>query len=79
LAGRFTLERGLARAQSLELSLDHTTATVAGVVDLLLWAADLTLELQASDPVMPMTLQIVGPLDEPQTRVRIPQPVATEP
>jgi hypothetical protein len=79
LAGRFALERGLARAESLELSLDRTPAKVAGVVDLLLWAADLTLELPAPDPGMPITLQIVGPLKRPQIRLSLPEPLSAEP
>jgi hypothetical protein len=74
LAGRFSLDRGIASTQSVALEVDGVPATVEGVVDLLLWAADLTLALTppaGSD--RPITLKIVGPLDRPQIRLSVPQ------
>jgi hypothetical protein len=64
----------------VEFDLDETTATVEGVIDLLLWAADLTLEVKApAYPGEPITLQLVGPLKRPQTRLMLPPalPAAT--
>ena len=40
LVARFALDRGMARAQSVELDVDDAAVTVAGMIDLLLWAAD---------------------------------------
>jgi uncharacterized protein involved in outer membrane biogenesis len=80
LSARFSLDRGIASTQSVGLDIDGTPATVSGVIDLLLWAADLTLELKApSHPDMPITLKMVGPLERPQTRLKVPstQPAAT--
>jgi uncharacterized protein involved in outer membrane biogenesis len=80
LVARFSLDRGIASTQSVELDLDDTTATVAGVIDLLLWAADLTVEVEApAYPDNPITLQVVGPLKRPQTRLMLPPalPAAT--
>ena len=80
LVARFSLDRGIASTESAELDLDDTTATVAGVIDLLLWAADLTLEVEEpAYPDEPITLQVVGPLKRPQTRLMLPPalPAAT--
>jgi uncharacterized protein involved in outer membrane biogenesis len=80
LVARFSLDRGIASTQSVELDVDDATATVAGVVDLLLWAADLTVEVAApAYPDKPITLQVVGPLKRPQTRLMLPPalPAAT--
>ena len=75
LTGRFSLDRGMAVAQSVTLDLDRAQGTVTGLVDLLLWVTDLTLELQgpAADDE-PITLKIVGPLQKPQTRLALPEP-----
>jgi uncharacterized protein involved in outer membrane biogenesis len=73
LVARFSLDRGIASTQSVEFDPDDTTATAAGVIDLLLWAADLTLEVEApAHPDKPITLQVVGPLKRPQTRLTLP-------
>ncbi|MGH6916431.1 MAG: AsmA family protein [Geminicoccaceae bacterium] len=80
LVARFSLDRGIASTQSAALDVGDTAATVAGVVDLLLWAADLTLEVAApAYPAQPVTLQVVGPLKRPQTRLTVPPalPAAT--
>ncbi len=80
LMARFSLDRGIASTQSVELDVDGTPATVSGVIDLLLWAADLTLKLAPpSHPGTPITLKMVGPLKRPQTRLKVPstQPEAT--
>jgi AsmA protein len=80
LAGRFALERGLAATPALKLTLDHTAATVTGVIDLLLWAAELTLEVPAPGaPGPPITLKIVGPLERPQSRLSLPPVTAATP
>lgn len=73
LVARFALDRGMAEIQSVELDVDDAAATVAGLVDLLIWAADLTVEMAA--PAYPdelVTLRIVGPLKRPQTRLTVP-------
>ena len=73
LVARFSLDRGMARAQSVELDVADAAVTVAGVIDLLLWAADITVEVAAPDhPDEPIALQIVGPLKRPQTRLAVP-------
>jgi uncharacterized protein involved in outer membrane biogenesis len=80
LVARFSLDRGIASTQSVELEVDDAAATVAGVIDLLLWAADLTVEVAApAYPDKPITLQVVGPLKRPQTRLMLPAalPAAT--
>ncbi len=77
LAGRLALERGLASIPALEFTIDRTPATMAGVIDLLLWAGDLTLELRPPADPDPITLRIVGPLKRPQTRLKLPQPAST--
>jgi uncharacterized protein involved in outer membrane biogenesis len=80
LVAPFSLDRGIASTEAVEFDLDETTATVEGVIDLLLWAADLTLEVKApAYPGEPITLQLVGPLKRPQTRLMLPPalPAAT--
>jgi hypothetical protein len=73
LVARFSLDRGIASTQSVALDVGDAAATAAGVVDLLLWAADLTLEVAApAYPGQPVTLQVVGPLNRPQTRLTVP-------
>ena len=73
LVARFALDRGMARAQSVELEVDDAAVTVAGMIDLLLWAADMTIEVAApGHPDEPIALQIVGPLKRPQTRLTVP-------
>jgi hypothetical protein len=73
LVARFSLDRGMARAQSVELEVDDAAVTVAGMIDLLLWAADVTVEVAAPNhPDEPIALQIVGPLKRPQTRLTVP-------
>jgi hypothetical protein len=72
LVGHFSLDRGIASSQSVALDIDDGTATIAGVIDLLLWAADLTLEVEAPAYTdEPIALQIVGPLKRPQTRLML--------
>jgi uncharacterized protein involved in outer membrane biogenesis len=71
LVGRFSLDRGITRAQSVQLEIQGAPTTVTGTADLLLWAADLTVEV-ALQPDRPITLRIVGPLGEPQTRLTVP-------
>jgi uncharacterized protein involved in outer membrane biogenesis len=80
LVARFSLDRGIASSQSADLTLDGAPAIIAGTVDLLLWAADLTVAVAPSAyPDEAITLQIVGPLKRPQTRLRLPPglPAAT--
>ena len=73
LVARFSLDRGMASTQSVELEVDDAAVTVAGVIDLLLWAADVTVEVAAPDhPDEPIALQVVGPLKRPQTRLTVP-------
>jgi uncharacterized protein involved in outer membrane biogenesis len=80
LVAPFALDRGIASSQSANLTIDGAPATIGGVVDLLLWAADLTVAVTPSaHPDETITLQIVGPLKRPQTRLRLPPrlPAAT--
>jgi hypothetical protein len=76
LVGRFSLDRGIARAQSVNLEVQGAPATVTGSADLLLWAADLTVEVEVSQPDRPITLRVVGPLGRPQTRLTVPAATA---
>jgi hypothetical protein len=77
LVARFSLDRGIASTQSVQLDLEDGAATVAGVVDLLLWAADLTVDVKApAHPDKAIALQIVGPLKRPQTRLTLPAAMA---
>jgi uncharacterized protein involved in outer membrane biogenesis len=73
LVARFSLDRGMATTQSVELDADGAAVTVAGVIDLLLWAGDITVEVAAPDhPDEPIALDVVGPLKRPQTRLTVP-------
>ena len=73
LVARFSLDRGIASAQTVKLDLDDAAATVTGIVDLLIWAADLTVEVAApAYAEKPITLRIVGPLKRPQTSLALP-------
>jgi len=85
LAGSFQVKRGIASAQSVQVALDGVEGRLLGDVDLLIWAADLRLELarrQAGEDGA-VVLQLVGPLDRPQvwlgqpersSRPRLPDP-----
>jgi uncharacterized protein involved in outer membrane biogenesis len=67
LAGRLEMRRGIARAEPLTLDLDQARGEIRGVIDLLVWAVDLELTLEASDKERPpLSLRIVGPIDAPQ-------------
>ena len=73
LAGSFTLRRGIATTEAVPFVLDGAEARLAGTIDLLLWAADLTLRLddsRADDEALGMRL--VGPLGRPQIRLLMP-------
>jgi uncharacterized protein involved in outer membrane biogenesis len=79
LVGHFSLDRGIASTQSVQLEIDDAPATITGVVDLLLWAADLTLEVAVPDHAdEPIALQVVGPLKRPQTRLTVPPALRAE-
>jgi hypothetical protein len=70
LAGSFALRRGIAITEAVPFALDGAEARLAGTVDLLLWAADLTLRLdddRADDEAI--GLRLVGPLARPQIRL----------
>jgi AsmA-like C-terminal region len=81
LSGSFALKRGIATAAGVSLKLADTPVKVEGTIDLLLWAADLTLSVvpdgAAADDVA--KLRLVGPLDRPQLRLRQPAPVLPPP
>jgi uncharacterized protein involved in outer membrane biogenesis len=64
VAASFALERGVLVAQPIELGLDGTAAHLEGVIDLFLWAVDLTLRSDAG-----ALLKVVGPLHRPQIRL----------
>jgi uncharacterized protein involved in outer membrane biogenesis len=64
IAASFALERGMLVAQPIELDLGGTAAHLEGVIDLFLWAVDLT--LRSDDGA---TLKVVGPLHRPQIRL----------
>ncbi len=69
LAGRFALKRGIATAQSVQLGLDGTKAQLSGTIDLLVWAADLTLRPENAAAADAVALRLIGPLDRPQIRL----------
>jgi uncharacterized protein involved in outer membrane biogenesis len=79
LSGSFALKRGIATATTVQLELGDRPVKVEGTIDLLLWAADLTLSapLDGADHSA-LELRLVGPLDRPQLRLRQP-PVPTPP
>jgi uncharacterized protein involved in outer membrane biogenesis len=64
IAASFALERGMLVAQPIELDLGGTAAHLEGVIDLFLWAVDLT--LRSDDGA---TLKVIGPLHRPQIRL----------
>jgi uncharacterized protein involved in outer membrane biogenesis len=74
LGGSFALKRGIATAQTVRLKLADTPVKLEGTVDLLLWAADLTLSADAvgGPDDGALELRLVGPLDDPQLRLREP-------
>jgi uncharacterized protein involved in outer membrane biogenesis len=73
LTGSFTLRRGIAMIVSVPLVLDGAEARLAGTIDLLLWAADLTLSLDdARAEHQALGLRLVGPLGRPQIRLLMP-------
>jgi hypothetical protein len=73
LVAHFALDRGMAVTESVQLDVDDATVAVAGVVDLLLWATDMTVEVATSEhPHEPIALEVVGPLKRPQTRLTVP-------
>ncbi len=69
LAGRFALKRGIATARSVQLGLGGTEAQLSGTIDLLLWAADLTLRRENAGAADAVALRLIGPLDRPQIRL----------
>jgi uncharacterized protein involved in outer membrane biogenesis len=73
LVAHFALDRGMAVTESVKLDVDDAAVAVAGVVDLLLWATDLTVEVETAEhPDEPIALEVVGPLKQPQTRLTVP-------
>jgi hypothetical protein len=76
LAGSFQVKRGIASAESVRLALDGIEGRLVGDVDLLIWAADLKLELTRRETNQDgaVVLQLVGPLGRPQVRLQQPQP-----
>jgi hypothetical protein len=64
IAASFALERGMLVAQPTELDLGGAEAHLEGVIDLFLWAVDLT--LRSDDGAL---LKVVGPLHRPQLRL----------
>lgn len=80
LAGSFAVRRGIAMTEAVPFALDGAEARLAGTIDLLLWAADLTLRLddgRAADE--PIGLRLVGPLARPQIRLlEPPEPVPAQ-
>jgi hypothetical protein len=64
VAASFALERGVLVAQPIELDLGGTAAHLDGIIDLFLWAVDLT--LRSEDGAL---LKVVGPLHRPQIRL----------
>ena len=64
IAASFALERGMLVAQPVELDLGGTEAHLEGVIDLFLWAVDLS--LRSDDGAL---LKVVGPLHRPQIRL----------
>ena len=64
IAVSFGLERGMLVAQPIELSLGGMQAHLEGVIDLFLWAVDLTLRSNEG-----AVLKLVGPLHRPQIRL----------
>lgn len=71
--GVLALRRGVLNATDLGAMLEGGVATVAGTVDLLFWAADLTLEFVPDTPeeAPAVSLRVVGPLQRPQVVPRL--------
>ena len=65
LSGNLPLKRGILVVRPMNLDVGDTAARLEGVVDLYLWAVDLTLQPAAGGPV----LKAVGPLHRPQVRL----------
>jgi hypothetical protein len=74
IAASFALQRGMLLAQPIELDLGGTAAHLEGVIDLLLWAVDLT--LRSDDGAR---LKVVGPLHRPQIRLTATGPKQASP
>ena len=69
LTGSFSLKQGIARTAGVPFLLDGREARLEGSIDLLLWAADLTLRLDPGGPGDDaLGLRLVGPLERPQIR-----------
>jgi hypothetical protein len=69
LTGGFSIRRGIVRTAGVPFVLDGQGARLEGSIDLLLWAADLTLRLDPGGPgESALGLRLVGPLDRPQIR-----------
>jgi AsmA-like C-terminal region len=64
IAASFALERGMLVAQPVDLELGGMPAHLEGVIDLFLWAVDLTLRSDEG-----ALLKVVGPLHRPQVRL----------
>jgi hypothetical protein len=60
--------------------LDGREARLEGSIDLLLWAADLTLRLDPGGPAdSALGLRLIGPLDRPQIRpLQRPEPLPAQ-
>ena len=81
LSGSFKLKRGIATTSALPFELENAPARLEGAIDLLLWVADLELQVGAAEGTTNgvMTLQLLGPLDRPQIRRLTPEAAAPLP
>lgn len=72
VSGTFTVERGVVRTTDLRVDGRQATALTAGSADLPNWRLDTRTDLyRAEDPNTPyLTLDLRGPLDAPNPRVR---------
>lgn len=61
-------KRGIITVDPVELDLGRARARISGTIDAFLWLADLTLAVVPDETLEaePVTLRIVGPLDDPQ-------------
>jgi hypothetical protein len=77
LEAQFDIRRGIAKARGVRLALPGGEARIEGVADLLLWVADLTVEVdpKAAGPEPGHRFKLVGPLD----RLRALEPEAWAP
>jgi hypothetical protein len=68
LAGRFQIERGIARTDSLILTAAHAAAQTRGAIDLPNWSLNLVNEFQLSEPpgVPPLVIRLEGPVASPR-------------